>query len=186
MESVIEISAVKFVLLAVTLLAMALPAHSQTQERGLLERMDNPDMTLANPMQSRKFVATDGMKIRPYSAAKDAFAVTREASLGSYAFTRTFFGVRNPWLGPKAFDAKKASLYSRTTIPNLTNKMPVRKAEVVTFDPQKDTANFGNPVVATREFRGDGAAPGAVSRMSEKITKDMTIQEVRELLNKPR
>lgn len=168
------------------LISAILPAFCQTQEKGLMERMDNPNMSLGNGMQNKKFVSSGSLKIKQYSESADTFGATREASLGAYAFTRTFLGIKNPWLGPKTFDAKKASLYTRSFLPNLERQMPVKKAIATTFDPRKDTPILGNPVVQTREYRGDGVAQGAVSRISDKITADMTIDQVRELLNKPR
>ncbi len=99
---------------------------------------------------------------------------------------RSFFGIKNPWFGNKVYRSGEADLWSKTLIANSDKKFRTGEAETKkAFDAEKMAATVEEPA-QTKAFIAQAAAPGYVSQISDKITKDMTIEEVRELLNKNR
>jgi hypothetical protein len=167
-------------------LVFAASGYAQTQDRKLLDRVLKPDMELGSPLQKKEFGKTSSVVLRKASESKDGFAGVRAAYIKEYPFKRSFLGIKNPWLGGKVYDTQAASMWSKSAIVNADRDVPVKKAEAVGYYDATKQANFGSPVVPVRPFIPKAGAPGAVSRMTEKINDKMTIDEVRELLNKPR
>jgi hypothetical protein len=169
-------------------LACALGGHAraQTQEKKMIDRMLKPDTELMNPMQKKSFEKTGPFKLRQADDAKDTFAGVRNAYVREYAAGRSFLGIKNPWFGKKVFDTAPASLWSKSALSTDGKRVPVRKAEMVGYRDATKSANFGSPDVPTRTYVPQPAASGAVRQMNERIAKKLTIDDVRELLNKPR
>lgn len=159
-------------------------AHCQTQERKLIDRILKPDMTLGSSFQDQAYEGAGVLSLRSLPDAKAKFRGTRSADVGGFPLTRSFLGIKNPWFGGKVYDTKKAAFWARSLL-DPDKKVPVKRAEAVEFYDAGKQANFGSPVVPTRKYVPQGAAPGAVGQITEKIKKEMTIDEVRELLNKP-
>jgi hypothetical protein len=166
-------------------LAFSACVHAQTQERKLMDRMLKPDLQQGNPLQRREFGKTDAVGLRNASESKGGFAGVRDAYIKDYPFKRSFLGIKNPWFGGKVYDTQAASTWSKSAIANADQKVPVKKAQAVGFYDATKQANFGAPVVPVHPFTPQAGAQGAVSRMPGKINNKMTIDEVRELLNKP-
>ena len=61
-----------------------------------------------------------------------------------------------------------------------------KTTDVAAYYAATKNAAFGSPVVPVSTYVPAPAAEGAVSRITDKITKKMTIDDIRELLNKPR
>lgn len=145
-----------------------------------------PDMQSSNPLQNKSFSKTSPMGPKTASVADEGFAGVKDARIKDYAVTRSFFGIKNPWFGNKVFGAKEAGLWSNSMVDNANRKVPVKKAEAVGFYDSTKNAYFGSPVVPTPTFVPQPGAQGSIARIKDKITNKMTIDEVRELLNKPR
>ncbi|MEI6278522.1 MAG: hypothetical protein WCQ16_03935 [Verrucomicrobiae bacterium] len=177
----------RFLVTCLTALAFAASVHAQTQERKLLDRVLKPDMGQGNSMQGKTFGKTGSVVLRQASESKDGFPGVRDAYIKDYPFQRSFWGIKNPWFGNKVYDTQAASMWSKSVIANADRAVPVKKAEAVGYYDATKQANFGSPVVPLRPFIPQPGAPGAVGRLTtEKINDKMTIDEVRELLNKPR
>jgi len=176
---------VKTVLITFLLAASIVSAFSQTQERQLLDRVMKPDMELGNPLQNKAFSGESTLSAKTSPVASNEYPGLKDARVRDFT-TRSFFGIKNPWFGGKVYKAEGADTWSKYVIPNAGREVPVKKAEAVGFYDEKKTAFFGSPVVPVQEFIPQPAAQGAVSRISDKINNKMTIDEVRELLNKPR
>jgi hypothetical protein len=159
---------------------------SQVQERKLMDRFLKPNMELGNPLQAKSFAEGRSVALRKASESRDSYAGVRDAYIKDFAYTRSFFGIKNPWLGGKLYDTKNASLLTKSALLNADREVPVKKAEAVGFYDATKSVNYGSPVVPVRPFIPSPAAPGSVNTISDKITDKMTIDEVRELLNKPR
>jgi len=160
---------------------------AQTQERKLMDRMLKPDLQRGNPFQSRSYSGGGAMALRPAQMGGRTFEGAKGANIKDFAFTRSFLGLKNPWFGKKVCETKDASLWSKSVVMNADKEVPVRKAEAVgSYYSSGKTANFGSPVVPVREFIPAPASPGAVSQITDKIKDKMTIDEIRDLLNKPR
>lgn len=167
-------------------LAAAASLQAQSQDRKLLDRIQKPDMTLASPFQARTYEGSGDLKVRAMPGADRQFAAGESPYAKEFEVTRSFFGIKNPWIGGKVFRETGTSFDAGKTFVN-NEVVPVRKAEAVTYyDAGKPAAVVQNEVVEVRTFEARGKAQGAMDTITDKVTKDMTIDQVRELLNKPR
>jgi len=173
-------------LVAIAVYCAAESASAQDQERKLVDRVMKPDMELSNPLQTKSFGQTSSVALRQAGESRDSYAGVRDAYIKDFAYTRSFLGIKNPWFGGKVYDTKGASLLTKSALVNADREVPVKKAEAAEYYDATKAANFGSPVVPVRPFIPQAAAQGAVSGISDKINDKMTIDEVRELLNKPR
>jgi hypothetical protein len=165
---------------------MALPAFlpAQEQDRKLLDRIQRPDMELSNPMQKKAFEGGGGVRIREAPMAR-SYPSTKNAAAKEFAGTKSFFGIKNPWFGNRVFEAREAPLMARGG-ENLDAAYPVRDARVGDYKDSTKKAAIGDSVTEVRPFLVPGGAQGGLDQISDKFRKEMTIDEVRELLNKPR
>jgi len=172
--------------LAATTAALALPALlcAQQQDRTLIDRIQRPDMALTNPMQTKTFEGGAGVTLRDSPIVR-AYGGTKKAEAKTFAGAKSFFGIRNPWFGDRVFETREAPLQARGG-GGLDTIYPVRDARVGDFKDSSKKAALGNAVTEVRPFLAQGGAQGALDQISDKIRKEMTIDEVRELLNKPR
>lgn len=165
-------------------LALPVLLSAQDQDRKLLDRIQRPDMSLSNPMQNKEFSGGSGVQILDAPIAR-SFAGTKEARTKEFA-TRSFFGIKNPWFGERVFESREAPLFARGGPANLNEPYPVSEARVREFPDSDKQASMADSTVAVRPFLNRGEAQGSLDQISDKIKKEMTIDEVRELLNKPR
>lgn len=160
--------------------------YGQTQEQKLMDRIKNPNMNQSSAMQTKSFGKSGSVDLRKASETKDSYAGVRDAYIKDFPFTRSFLGIKNPWFGGKVYDSKTASTFSKSMVVNADREVPVKKAEAVGYWDATKSANFGAPVVPLRPFVPQGVAQGSVNGIADKINNKMTIDEVRDLLNKPR
>lgn len=161
-----------------------LEVSAQQQERKLLERIQRPDMTLGNPLQNKLFASEGRFGMKNAAFASKNFE-TGSANLGREALaTRSFFGIRNPWLGRREFATQSFT----TEKSGFLSKRPfsVRSFAARPYISAGRGSEWGGKSVPVKAHTPAPAAPGAVQKLSERISKDLTIDEVRELLNKPR
>ena len=175
----------RWLVTALAVPAFALVCHAQTQEKKMIDRMLKPDTELANPMQKKSFEKSGSFKLRQASDSKDSFYGVKNAYIKDYATGRSFLGVKNPWFGAKVYNTESASRWSKSALLADGKNVPIRKAEAVGYYDATKPANFGSPDVPTRTYVPQPAAPGAVQQMNERARKKLTIDDVRELLNKP-
>lgn len=161
-------------------------ARAQEQERKLIDRIQNPDRTMASPMQGKSFGAAGASSAGAFHGSGRSFGGADKAAVKAFSGTRSFFGIKNPWFGEKVFPAGAAPLGKAGSSALADRVFPVADAAVRTA-PQasKKTADAAK-VVATTEFAGRGGAQGALDQITDRIQKEMTIDDVRELLNNPR
>ncbi|MDX2079565.1 MAG: hypothetical protein SFU53_02155 [Terrimicrobiaceae bacterium] len=168
------------------LVVLGASAFAQTQDRKLLDRMLKPDLQQGNPLGGKEFNPGGAMELRAAGDSRRAFETGANAGIREFPFTRSFLGVKNPWFGNKVYDARKAGEWADARAFGSDRTFEARDARVTTFADENKKANFGSPEVPVQPFLVRGGAQGALSEISEKVSKDMTIDEVRELLNKPR
>ena len=156
------------------------------QDKKLLERVTGkPDMSLVNPMNGKKF---QGEEFSPGKKAvgPSKFLYDQKLSARKYHSVRSFLGVRNPWFGKLIHDSSQASLWSKTLGVNAGKKVPVESSQTQKlYQADKKAARREEPV-KTSAYLGRGSAQGSLDQISDKIDKNMTIEQVRELLNKDR
>jgi hypothetical protein len=152
-------------------------ARAQDQERKLIDRLLNPDMSLANRAQQKSF--TTDRKAIDKPANVGTFYVQQKPAPSTYAGTRQFasdqFHAR-----PFASGQKAANTSSRSEIQNAatTPQTPSARGVRETRDARK--------VAASRNYAGDRPflERGKSQKSLDRHNAPMTIDEVRELLNK--
>jgi hypothetical protein len=176
-------------LLAPALIAtMVLPVllGAQEQERKLLDRIQRPNTEITNPMQGKSFLGSRGVEMKEAAIGRGAFAGVKSAPKKEFAGTRSFLGIKNPWFGSRGFETKSASLSGGRGLGKLDAAYPVRDAVTRSSPSSKKKASLNTADIPVRPFLVSGKTQGAFEQLSEKIHKEMTIDDIRELLNKPR
>jgi hypothetical protein len=159
---------------------------AQQQERGLMDRLLRPDMELGSGMQDKEFSGGGGFAAGGSVDGSRTFGGTRDASTGEFSGMRSFLGIKNPWFGSKVFDAGEAPLFSSGMADTLLRGYDTRQAGTKAYRDAGREAAVDGDGVAVREFVVRGAAQGSLDSITGRIHQEMTIDEVRELLNKPR
>lgn len=159
---------------------------AQQADKKLLDRMmAKPDMSLINPMNDKKFDG-GGFSFGKKAARSSKFLYDQKLSAEKYRNVRSFLGLKNPWFGKMTYDSNRASLWSKTLGVNAGKRVPVESAQTQKFNQaDKKAARREEPVKASA-YLGRGSAQGSLDQISDKIDKNMTIEQVRELLNKNR
>lgn len=165
------------------LLLFSALADAQQQEQKLLDRINRPNMELSNPMQGKAFSGGGGVQMREASVGRTVFDASKSAYSKEFSGARSFFGVKNPWFGNRVFETKTSTL-SRSA--NLDSAYPVREAVTGGFTGSGKRANADSSSVEARPFLVQGGAQGGLEQISDRISEKMTIDDIRELLNKPR
>lgn len=174
--------AVRFIVLWLFVCACC---FAQQDNKKLLERvLAKPDMSLINPMNEKKF---DGGGFLLKKAPKASpFLYDQKASTQKYRNVRSFLGFKNPWFGKRVYESNQASVWSKTLIVNADTQFPVESARTSKFYQADKKASRREDPVKTSTYLGRGSAQGRLDQISEKIDKNMTIEQVREILNKNR
>ena len=159
---------------------------AQQEDKKLLERvLAKPDMSLMNPMNAKKFEGA-GYLLKKNTDGAPSFMFDQKLSLGKYRNLRSFLGLRNPWFGKRVYESSQASLWSKTLVVNADTMVPVNSAKIEKFYQADKKAAKREEPVKTSAYLGGGSAQGRLDQISDKIDKKMTIEEVRQLLNKNR
>lgn len=168
-----------FLLLAVP------PLHAQEQEKKLLDRIQRPDMQLASPLQAKAFSGVSGVGMKTSSFANKTHGTSQSGMIRDFPGTRSFLGIKNPWFGQRSYEAKSALLSSRLGL-DISETYALKSAATDSFSGLTKKANTTKQPVSTKPFLVQGEAQGSLQQISDKVKKQMTIDDVRELLNKPR
>ncbi|GAT32748.1 hypothetical protein TSACC_21149 [Terrimicrobium sacchariphilum] len=173
-------------LLACSLFAGVLCA--QEQERSLAQRLNyipmKPGEGWANPLANKEFnkasvVPTESkVKAGSYSGEKDFDA-------GTYSNTRSFFGIKNPWFGRKVFKTGQENLTTKYELKATEKQFVTDKARVKSFaETDRKPMDASQGPAETRPFLVQGKSQKALDQQSNQ--KELTIDEVRKILNKDR
>jgi hypothetical protein len=161
-------------------------AVAQEQERRLWDRLQNPDMTKESPIKPKPF-NSDSVSANPGNPVRAGVVQVRESSMANRdAATKSFLGIKNPWFGNTVFDTGSSSLASREAREAVKDFAVGEPAAARAFPFSKPAANEKKPEVATSAFAGRGTAQGSLDQITDKIKKEMTVDEIRDLLNKSR
>jgi hypothetical protein len=170
---------------AAILLLAPCSLSAQQQEKTLLDRIQRPDMQLGSLLQSKSYQGASGLKIQGASVSGKTYGATQSRPLKEFQGSRSFLGIKNPWFGQLTYDSKSASLSPRSGA-ELSKSYSVKPSAVVPYAASSQSANLSKPEVPLQPFLVQGEAQGAMQQISDKVKKEMTIDDVRELLNKPR
>jgi hypothetical protein len=160
------------------LLAAFSCARAQDQERNLVDRLLKPDMSLQNTAQNKKFIAANGASINK-NAIASTFYVQKKSGSKRFSGTRDFsawqFNARSFRGGDQA-----ANFSSRNQITNSK-----RSFSTQTVRNLHDAHEAGRTMDAlifagNRPFLDQGKSQRSLDRQNPPLT----IEQVRELLNK--
>jgi hypothetical protein len=166
------------VLTACLLLAAFSCARGQDQERNLVDRLLKPDMSLQNTAQNKKFIAANGASINKHATA-GTFYVQKKSGSKSFSRTPDF----SAWqFNARSFHAgdNPANFSSRKQITNSNRSYSTQTARSL-----RDAREAGRTVDA-RIFAGNRPFldQGKSQRSLDRQNPPLTIEQVRELLNK--
>jgi hypothetical protein len=172
-------------IVATILLLAPCSLSAQQQEKTLLDRIQRPNMQLGSSLQSKSYQGASGLKIQSDSVSGKTYGASQPRALKEFQGSRSFLGVKNPWFGQLTYKSKPASLSPKSGA-ELSKSYSVKPATVVPHAASSQSANVSKPEVPLQPFLIQGEAQGAMQQISDKVKKEMTIDDVRELLNKPR
>ena len=161
-------------LLCLTILAG--PLRAQEQERKLIDRILKPDLSLANCAQEKKFSGTDA------TAANKEF-VTRSFYSGKEHTAKPFRGLRNFFartFGTKKFARAEAAANAGTNANALSAAFETKPSSLIRSSAQAKKSAGTRQYADQRPFLGKGTRQEILSQQD----RPLTIEEVRELLNK--
>jgi hypothetical protein len=149
----------------------------QEQERKLIDRLLRPDMSLVNSAQDKKFVATGNSPL-------DKKFDTKVFDPGEQHSTKSFLGIREFFA--RKFEMKKSSQSETVAVTHRESRYAGTQ-----FATGKssfgETARAPENKVKTREYvesHRPFLAKGTRQRMLSQQDHSLTIDEVRELLNR--
>ncbi|MFZ4681274.1 MAG: hypothetical protein ACOYMS_02130 [Terrimicrobiaceae bacterium] len=143
-----------------------------------------PDPLLESSFSSRSFQGGSDARSGK-SANVSPFLYDQKYGAKKFESGRSFFGIKNPWFGNKVFTSSEADLWSKNLVANSDKKFSAGQAATKAFASEGKAAPVEAPVEA-KGFIAQGSAQGSVSKVTDRIHKEMTVEEVRELLNKNR
>jgi hypothetical protein len=165
-----------FLLLCLT--SFPFPVGAQEQEKKLADRLLRPDMTLVNSAQDKKFAGADVTPVDKKFVAKSFCA-------GDERTAKTFSGGRG--FPAKGFETKKFARAERAANTKANAEMTYANAEFVARKSSLiRTASDEGKVAKTRDYANSRPflAKGTRQKILSQEDKPLTIDEVRELLNK--
>ena len=165
-------------LTACLLLAALSCVRGQDQEHQLLDRLLKPDMSLQNTAQNKKFIAANGASINKHATAS-TFYVQKKSNWKSFSGPRNF----SAWqFNARSFRGSDhaANFSSRKQITNSKRSYSTQTARSL-----RDAHETGRTVDAlifagNRPFLDQGKSQRSLDRQNPPLT----IEQVRELLNK--
>lgn len=148
----------------------------------MLDRIMNPDRDRANPMGAKEFTSKP-FEGRTFEGAGE-FTGVKSARTKEFV-TREFLGIRNPWFGKKVFATEGAADLHRYVVAD--REYSSRSVETRTVRDGGKAAQVDNrtEAVASRSYLGRGKAQGSIDT-AYPSQGPMTVDEVRDLLNRPR
>lgn len=150
--------------------------RAQEQENKLVDRLLKPDMTLANPAQNKQFTGTGTTAVDKKFEAKSFYS-------GAERTTKSFSGGKD--FSAKGYETGK---FGRAEKAANTDGEPIyAKTKFLTGESSLvHSAREGEKVAPTRDYAGNRPFLGEGTRQKilSQQDKPLTIDEVRELLNK--
>jgi hypothetical protein len=156
----------------------AVSSQAQEQENKLVDRLLRPDMTLSNPAQNKKFTGTGGTPVDKKFAARSFYTVDGR-------MTKSFSGVKD--CSARGFETKKYTRADQVSSAKSSVGVANANAEFVTKKSSlARTAREEGKAAATRVYADSRPflAQGTRQKILSKENKPLTIDEVRQLLNK--
>ncbi len=168
--------------LLLTLLMAVSCLHAQQQEEHLLNRLLNSrDKKFANPLGEKSFQGTPDLMVRGAADQKQAYGDKKNFATETFS-TRSFLGIKNPWFGNKVFNTKTDEDWSKKALNDAGKKYKVEKAQVQEYYQAGKSAEMKDTSLEVRNAPVKGAAQGSL----DETKKNLSIDDVRQILNKNR
>jgi len=180
------------------LIAAAAFAHAQQQEQGLLNRIDTQRKMIIESSNSGKSNPALASPLSGKSYGSSSFDTknfgtgalqTKGAQMKTYA-TKSFFGIKNPWFGKATFETKsshEAGLAARESSQQYkTDAFAVSNYDKASKKDLLDTDAVLPANTQPRKFLGPEKPDKSegIDKFTQNLSKDLTIDDVRDLLNK--
>ena len=170
---------VRIIIAIGTLLVAASPAFAQQQEGKLMDRLLRPNVALANSAQNKKFGNTQTAQFN------------KPARTHSFQLVRT--SATKPWTGDRALTPQQfAARHFRAgdSAANVSSRTQLMKSDTVIATPAVTAGTRVAPessqTTAVRDYPGSRPflGQGKSQKALQAQNKPLTIEQVRELLNK--
>lgn len=174
----------------------------QADEPGMMERMDTSakkymdainagtsgkkvkdDPTIKSQFNGKKFAGGGSFAQSEKSGKMATFRYEEKVYSGKYETKRSFFGIKNPWIGREVPDVRTAPLLARGILPG-DESFATEDVETRAVPGMERKVFSDKDDVKTREYLGTGKSQEAVTQFGSQMTKKMSVEEVREILNK--
>lgn len=168
------------------LLIVAATASAQQQESEMLRRiLSPPSQEHVSALQNVTYDDAGSFESRSF-AIKD-FGGVQDASVAEFP-TKSFLGIKNPWFGKSVVETPTAVLADRSDAAGSkafgTNEFATDSATRIDRAAEIRNVIPTARAVTLEEMTRDGDL--GVSQFTQNLEKDLSIDEVRDLLNKNR
>ena len=155
-------------------------ARAQEQENNLVNRLLRPDTSLSNSAQNKKFTAVEGTSVDKKFGAKEFYsgdARPTKSFWGAKSFLSKTFGT-----GKYARAEAAANAKANAELAYASREFETKKSSLASSSP------FAGKSAKTRDYADNLTFLGEGTRQKQLSQQDhpMTIDEVRDLLNKGR
>lgn len=176
----------RFLILLVLVLAhSSLPAQTPKKEASLEERLLRPEIQGNHALQARSFQTASNLQTKSLKEDKQ-FRTSTANQAGTSFEAPTFLGLKVPWLAKKkleteSFTAKQDHFQTKPS--NLTNRENRQEKSFFAADRSTSTVRRAVPVESASI---PGSAQTQINDLHQRAQRPLSVDEVRELLNKPR
>jgi len=156
-------------------------AVAQQQEQRMMDRIMNPKVDQANPMGDKAFSAT-AFAAKKFEGGGEFHGV-KAAKTKEYT-TRKFLGIRNPWFGKKVYETDAARELTRYVLSDKEFASRAVEAKVAPEEGREALQLDGE--IDARQFLGRGKSQAVLDQTYTQGGAPLSLDEVRELLNRNR
>jgi hypothetical protein len=169
---------VRWIFLLLCLSGFSLPLRAQEQESKLADRLLRPDMSLANPAQDKKFTTVGGTPVDRKFEAK-SFSTGDEHAQKTFGGTKSFFA---RIFGTRTFSRAAAAAHAKNNadMAYASTQFATNQSSLVRTSSDSAQAAPVREYADQHPFHGKGTRQEILSQQN----KPLTIDEVRELLNR--
>lgn len=147
----------------------------------MMERIMRPNLEQANPMGSKSFKGAS-FSAGAFQGA-GSYNGVKTAPTKTFG-TRSFLGIRNPWFGKKVYETSAARELTRYV---LSDKSYASRAVETKAAPEEGRTSWqSGRAVETRSFLGRGKSQSALDAASPAAQSALSIEQVRDVLNRDR
>lgn len=160
-------------------------AQSRAGEQSLEERLLRPEARENHTLQARSFQTPSSLQTKAFRD-ESRFQTDKAGQTGERFATPTFLGLRVPWLARKKMEAEKFAGEGRefaTATSRFAQEEKRREKGFAVADREAVPVRRAVPV---RTATVPGSAQQQINELYQRAGRPLSVEEVRELLNKPR